>query len=223
MKKVIKTCLVIAVALAFVASLTSHASGNSNELVPTSFLGGGFQQAFFNNRPLSLDVHKFSSYYLTRSGPQSAELRIGSTAAIPIAATIRADGSIVPNGKATCGLLDSYNFVSVVTRDAPDYIDQTSKWSAVIPIQFVDCSNSTVSVNVSVERLLDDRLQLLVEGKKGGPIRYEGNPSSSHLKLEIRIQFVAGKLLECDGSALEDLDSVKGHSSWMLASIPAPS
>jgi hypothetical protein len=118
--------------------------------------------------------------------------------------------------------LDSYNFIGVVVRSAPDTLALGTKWSVVLPIQYVDCSNSSVNVSVSVARVNGNRLLLRMEGKKGGPIRYEGNPSSAHLTFEGWIDFVGGKLIECDATAVEDLDSVEGHSAWMLTPIHAP-
>lgn len=212
----------VALCLVLLAGVRAEASAQANGLLP-SFLSGGFHQTYINNRPLSLDVEHSTTFFVSRIGRQGVAVRVGAPSTAPLKVMAHSDGSISPFASSDCGSLDAYNFVSVVIHRAPEFIDENSKWSAVVPFQFVDCSGANVKlpVEVTVERLTGTHLQLHVVGKKGGPIKYEGGPSSTHLTLDLRMQFVDGKFFECDGTVLEDLDSVRGHSAWIL--IPYPS
>ncbi len=214
---------IVAICVILVAEMRAASYAQSNGLLP-SFLGGGYQQAYINNRPLSLDVQRFLTFYVSRSASKAAVFRLNSPSNAPLKIVSHSNGSFSPSDSSACGVLDSYNFVSVVVHSAPDYIDAESKWSTILPIQFVDCSGEKlrVPVKVAVDRLSGMRLQLHVVGKIGGPIMYEGGPSSTHLNIDLRMQFVDGKFFECDGTAPEDLDSVNGHSAWILTPYPSP-
>ncbi len=218
-----KTFRILALCFVLVGQLRAAAFAQSSGLVP-SFLDGSFQQAYINSRPLSLDVRHFMRFYVRRSAGQTAVIRLESLSTNPLNVISHSDGSVSPTDSSACGVLDSYNFVSVVIHSAPENIDANSRWSTDIPLQFVDCSGIKlkVPVTVTVDRLVGMRLQLHVVGKIGGPIMYEGGPSSTHLNLDLRMQFVDGKFFECDGMTLEDLDSVKGHSAWILTPYPSP-
>jgi hypothetical protein len=208
---------ILAIGLILVAEMRAAAYAQSNGLMP-SFLDGGFQQAYINNRPLSLDVRRFTTFYVGRSERHAAVIHLNSPSAKALSVMPHSHGSISTADPAACGVLDSYNFVSVVIHSAPGYIDAHTKWSTRLPIQFIDCSGASLKlpVDVTVDRLVGRHLQLHVVGKIGGPIMYEGGPSSTHLYLDLRMQFNDGKFFECDGTALEDLDSVNGHSAWIL-------
>jgi hypothetical protein len=210
----------LAVGLILVAEMRAEAFAQPTDLMP-SFLDGGYQQAYINNRPLSLDVRRLLTFYVGRNARHAAIIHLKSPSAKSLSVVPHSDGSVSPAETAACGVLDSYNFVSVAIHSAPGYIDAHTKWSTHLPIQFIDCSGASlkVPVIVTVDRIVGRHLQLHVVGKFGGPITYEGGPSSTHLNLDLRIQFVDGQFFECDGTALEDLDGVVGHSAWILTPI----
>jgi hypothetical protein len=222
MTRALKLLFLLGLCFVCIADKPVSASSASNGWLPSVLLTGGSKQAFTNNRPLSLNVQRFSTFFVARSGPHKAEIRVGSSSAKSITALVHNDGSLFPNDTKACGFLDSLNFVAVVAHSAPNDLNADSTWTVVIPIQFVDCSNASVKVTVSVARVAGNRMLLRMESKRGGPIRYEGGESSEHLIFEGWIDLVGGRLIECDATAVEDLDSVEGHSSWMLIPLSAP-
>jgi hypothetical protein len=176
-----------------------------------------FDQAYYENRPLSVRGVRFEEIEITAAGKNIETVTLTSHGhTTKLRARLDDDGTLTSDGQAACGALDAQNFVAKIIADAPTTIETNSSWKTSLPIQFTACDTKTIPVTVSVEQISGAVLIVEARGHEGHPIRYEG-PSYWSIDILLHLIFIDGRFKQLDGTSDESLDWVKGHSVWTLA------
>lgn len=176
-----------------------------------------FDQAYYENRPLSVRGARFEELEITPAGKKNRTVTLTSHShKTKFLARIGDDGTLTSDDQSACGALDGQNFVAKIVAGAPASIESDSSWKTSLPIQFTACDAVTVPVTVSVVQISGAVLTVSARGHEGHPVRYEG-PSFWSIDIDLHLVFIDGRFKQLDGTSDESLDSVVGHSVWTLA------